>query len=134
MLRHLSIIIISILAVSCTQTIDKPVPFLEHDEMVDIMTDLSLAEGSRIYALPSERRDGDKLTINDYYTLVFEKYNITQQQMDSISSWYVNYSSEYKLIFKEVLDRLNKMDAYEKAMLKKENREKEEKSKKSANK
>ena len=106
--------------ISCDSKKEKPDPFLEHDQMVNIMTDLSLAEGTRIYARAShlERKEGE-YSINDYYAMVFEKYNITQAQLDSINSWYINYPEENQAIFKEVLDRLNKLQAKEKAITKK---------------
>ncbi len=105
--------------ISCDSKIEKPDPFFEHDQMVDIMTDLSLAEGTRIYARAShlERKEGE-YSINDYYAMVFEKYNITQAELDSINSWYINYPEENQAIFKEVLDRLNKLQAEEKAITK----------------
>jgi hypothetical protein len=106
--------------VSCDSKKEKPDPFLDHDQMVDILTDLSLAEGTRIYAVTSDlkRKDGE-YSINDYYAMVFEKYNITQAQLDSINAWYINYPAENQAIFKEVLDRLNKLQAEEIAITKK---------------
>jgi|LGVD01.1.fsa_nt_gb hypothetical protein len=125
-MKKLLILITSItFLISCESEIEKPDPFLQHDEMVDIMTDISLAEGSRMYARPDlkDKKDGE-LTITDYYALVFTKYDITQAQLDSINSWYVNYPDEYQAIFKEVLDRLNKMQAEEKAISKEEAKKK----------
>lgn len=114
------IILLSIISlVSCDSKKEKPDPFLNHDQMVDIMTDLSLAEGTRIYARAShlERKEGE-YSINDYYAMVFEKYNITQAQLDSINAWYINYPEENRAIFKDVLDRLNKLQAEEIAITK----------------
>ena len=107
--------------VSCDSKFEKPDPFLEHDQMVDIMTDMSLAEGTRVYtrAKNLERKEGE-YSINDYYAMVFEKYNITQAQLDSINSWYINYPEENQAIFKEVLDRLNKLQAKEQTISKQE--------------
>jgi len=101
---------------ACSDDIEKPEPFLEHEEMVDLMTDMSLAEGSRMYARPSHKtKKEDQLTIEDYYALVFEKHNIDQVQLDSINSWYVKHPKQYQEIFKEVLENLNKMQAEEKS-------------------
>ena len=125
------IILISIASmVSCDSKFEKPVPFLEHDQMVDIMTDMSLAEGTRIYARAShlERKEGE-YSINDYYAMIFEKYNITQAELDSINSWYINYPEENQAIFKEVLDRLNKLQSEEKAISKEEEKKRMEKMK-----
>ena len=119
-MNKIIIILLSIISlVSCDPKFEKPDPFLEHDQMVDIMTDLSLAEGTRIYArgIHLDRKEGE-LSINDYYAIVFEKYNITQAELDSINSWYINYPEENQAIFKEVLDRLNKLQSKEKAITK----------------
>ena len=116
------IILLSIVSlVSCDSKLEKPDPFLDHDQMVDIMTDMSLAEGTRIYARAShlERKEGE-YSINDYYAMIFEKYNVTQAELDSINSWYINYPEENQAIFKEVLDRLNKLQAKEKSISKEE--------------
>ena len=127
-------IIISLLTVvsliSCDSKIEKPDPFLEHDQMVNIITDLSLAEGTRIYARAShlERKEGE-YSINDYYAMVFEKYSITQAELDSINSWYINYPEENQAIFKEVLDRLNKLQAEERAITKTEEKKRIDKMK-----
>jgi len=105
--------------VSCDSKPDKPEPFLEHEQMVDIMTDMSLVEGTRIFAKSNkaERKEGE-YSINDLYASVFDKYDINQAQLDSITAWYINFPEEYQSIFKEVLDRLNKMQAKEKAIAK----------------
>ena len=119
-MKKIIIILLSAVSlVSCDSEFEKPDPFLEHDQMVDIMTDLSLAEGTRIYArgIHLDRKEGE-LSINDYYAMVFEKYNITQAELDSINSWYINYPEENQAIFKEVLDRLNKLQSKEKAITK----------------
>jgi len=117
--KFIIILLAVVSLVSCDSKKEKPDPFLEHDQMVNIMTDLSLAEGTRIYARSShlERKEGE-YSINDYYAMVFEKYNITQAQLDSINAWYINYPDENQAIFKEVLDRLNKLQSEERAITK----------------
>ena len=120
-MNKIIIVLFSIISlISCDSKLEKPDPFLDHDQMVNIMTDLSLAEGTRVYARANhlEKKEGE-YSINDYYAMVFEKYNITQAQLDSINSWYINYPKDNQAIFKEVLDRLNKLQAKEQAITKK---------------
>jgi len=130
-MKRIVIILLAIVSlVSCDFKKEKPEPFLEHDQMVDIMTDLSLVEGTRIYARPihKTRKDGE-YSVNDYYAMVFEKYNITQAQLDSINAWYINYPEENQAIYKDVLDRLNKLQAEQKRLVKAEEKKKAEKNK-----
>ena len=119
--KYIAILLTIVSLISCDSKKEKPVPFFDHDQMVDIMTDLSLAEGTRIYARANhlKRKEGE-YTIDDYYAMVFEKYNITQAELDSINAWYINYPEENQAIFKDVLDRLNKIQAKEKAITKEE--------------
>ncbi|MEN8137127.1 MAG: DUF4296 domain-containing protein [Bacteroidota bacterium] len=116
-MKKIALIILSgLIFISCSSDKEKPDPFLEHDEMVNLMTDLSLAEGARMYARPSHKnRKGEELKIEDYYAMVLTKHGITQVQLDSINAWYIDYPEDYQAIFKEVLDSLNKMQAEEKA-------------------
>ncbi len=119
-MKKIILVLLSIISlVSCDTKKEKPDPFFEHDKMVDIMTDMSLAEGTRIYARAArlERKEGE-YSINDYYAMVLEKYNITQAQLDSINAWYIYYPEENQAIFKEVLDRLNKLQAEQAAVTK----------------
>jgi len=117
--KYIAILLTIVSLISCDSKKEKPTPFLDHDQMVDIMTDLSLAEGTRIYARTKESGPAEgEFTIEDYYAMVFEKYNITQAQLDSINAWYINYPDENQAIFKEVLDRLNKLQANQKALVK----------------
>jgi len=119
-MKKIILVLLSIVSlVSCDTKKEKPNPFFEHDKMVDFMTDMSLAEGTRIYtrAARLERKEGE-YSINDYYAMVLEKYNITQAQLDSINAWYIYYPEENQAIFKDVLDRLNKLQAEQTAVTK----------------
>ena len=105
-----SIILIALIALlsSCNSKLPKPEPFLEHEEMVEFFTDLSLAEGARQFARPMQRhQDIEKLTIKDFYSIVFTKYNLTQEEFEAINNWYVNHPEEYNEILKESIDKLN---------------------------
>lgn len=130
-MKRLIIILLSIVSfVSCDSEFEKPDPFLDHDQMVDIMTDLSLAEGTRIYARANhlERIEGE-YSINDYYAMILEKYNITRAELDSINSWYLNFPQENQQIYKDVLDSLNKLQANEASILKEEEKKRIEEKK-----
>ncbi|MCK5781342.1 MAG: DUF4296 domain-containing protein [Flavobacteriales bacterium] len=118
MKKFFSYILILFILGSCSSELEKPQPFFEHDEMVALMTDLSLAEGTRMYARPDHKAniDNDDPSISEYYALVLTKYDITQAELDSINAWYIHYPEEYQSIFKAVLDSLNKMQAEEKAL------------------
>ena len=124
------IVFFILLISSCSNDVPKPEPFFEHEEMVDIISDLSMAEGARQYARPTQRKvDIEKYTINDYYSLVFEKHKVTEAQFDSISAWYTLHPMEYDRVYKDVMDRLNKLMAEEKNYQKEKKKENDEKMK-----
>lgn len=83
--------------------------------MIDLLFDMSIAEGARARARSEYNKDDTEvLTIGMYYDKVFEKYNLTSQEFDSINAYYTKQPELYQEIFKEVLDSLNKVDAQEK--------------------
>lgn len=116
MKHNLLYILFGIITLSCSPEKKKPTPFLDHQQMVDLAVEISLAEGTKMSVDKQ-----NTLPVKDYYSLIFDKYNITSVELDSINSWYMYNLDEYNDIFKEALDILNILHAEEKNKIKKNN-------------
>jgi hypothetical protein len=112
---------------SCEEEIKKPHKFIEQEQMVDVLVDLSLAEGTRALARRNNnKKDLHKLTVDQYYNLVFDKYGITREQYDSINDYYTHFPEKYEEIYKKVINKLNMIEAKEKENVKRANKKMEE--------
>mgnify|MGYP006291638771 CR=1 FL=1 len=79
---------------------------LEEDKMVDVMVDVHMAEA----VLRNKRISGDELDklTSDYYSKIFSKHEITQQQFDSSIVYYEDHIKDFNEIYEKVIVRLNK--------------------------
>lgn len=106
------IIIIS----SCTSNTiyEKPENLLSKKEMVNILTDMYIAEGARsVYNKNSER-------MVNYMPLVYEKYKIDSLRFSESNFYYTTKIDDYEEILKSVDDRLKEMKNKYEAISKKE--------------
>lgn len=111
MLRKISLVFFLFSFFSCyhenKEVIQEPQKLLSKEQMVDILTDLQLAEGILIYSkierLPSQNSG---IAI---YSLVIEKYNLTREELQENIDFYNNDPKLMEKIYDEVLVRLNKM-------------------------
>ena len=87
---------------SCTSNtiIEKPKNLIPKEQMVDLLTDLLLANGSG-----SIKNTQLKRNVN-YYPLVFEKYNIDTTQFKESNYYYASKVDEYDEIIRKVEARL----------------------------
>jgi hypothetical protein len=105
---------------SCEEEIRKPQKFIDEEEMVDVLVDLSLAEGTRSMARRgNNKKNLHQLTVDQYYNLVFDKHGLTREQYDSINDYYTHFPKIYEEIYKQVINRLNMIDAHEREYKKK---------------
>jgi len=88
-----------------------PVPekILDRGQMIEILTDLQLAEGILTY------RRIEKLPTTDYgealYTKVIEEHQLTREQLQENIDYYNNDPKLMEKMYDEVLARLNKMQS-----------------------
>jgi hypothetical protein len=100
--KFLSILLAGIFFVSCTSNtiIEKPKNLIPKEQMIDLLTDLLLANGSG-----SIKNTQLKRNVN-YYPLVFEKYNIDTVQFRESNYYYATKVDEYDEIIRKVEARL----------------------------
>ena len=109
--RYLCIALIGFLLMACTSNtiIKKPENLIPKDQMVDLITDLLLAQGGKNI----RNLDLDRNT--NYFPLVFEKYQIDSTQFQESNYYYTSKIDDYDEILIAVEGRLNSLkDEYNK--------------------
>ena len=99
------IFFLSILVFSCTSNtiIKKPDDLIPKDQMVDLLTDLLLANGGKNIKNINLERD-----VN-YFPVVFEKYKIDTTQFKKSNFYYTSRIDDYDEILKKVENRLKEL-------------------------
>ena len=100
--KFLSILLAGVFLVNCTSNtiIEKPKNLIPKEQMVDLLTDLLLANGSGSIKNTQLKRN------DNYYPLVFEKYNIDTTQFKESNYYYASKVDEYDEIIRKVEARL----------------------------
>ena len=102
MSKYFYITIVSFFLYNCTSNtiIRKPDHLIPKDQMVDLLTDMYLANGgTNIKNLQLKRN------VN-YFHLVYEKYHIDSTQFKESNFYYISKIDDYDDILKRVDDRL----------------------------
>ncbi len=99
------IFFISTVVFSCTSNtiIKKPDDLIPKDQMVDLLTDLLLANGGKNIKNINLERD-----VN-YFPVVFEKYKIDTTQFKKSNFYYTSRIDDYDEILKKVENRLKEL-------------------------
>lgn len=95
---------------SCDEpVVDKPKNLVSRDQMINILTDIHLAEA--IYQ--TRRFSSDRimqLTDNDFYYSVLKKHNVPDSTFELSLIYYTSMPKEYEKIYSRVLNKLNEME------------------------
>nr|NQU89160.1 DUF4296 domain-containing protein [Bacteroidota bacterium] len=84
-----------------------PVPIIQPDSMVQILTDILLIESS-LREMKREGRD-NQFTSKMVYTEVFEKYNLTKERYENSVAYYEKNLDTYQRIYEAVITRLSQV-------------------------
>ena len=101
----LYLVIAALLLTACTSNtiLKKPDDLIPKDQMVDLITDLVLAEGGKnIRSIEMERN-------TNFFPLVFEKYNVDSAQFQASNYYYTSRIDDYDEILAAVNLRLKTM-------------------------
>lgn len=107
------LVIISIIFIffGCGHTTEieysKPKPFINHDKMIEIITDFRITEGA-IRQMVSYGEDSRVVT-EYYYKKVLKKYDITPETYKANLEYYANKPDEMHEIYSEVVNKLTEM-------------------------
>ncbi|MBP8792252.1 MAG: DUF4296 domain-containing protein [Lutibacter sp.] len=111
MKKHFIIALLSFLVISCTSNtiLKKPDDLIPRDKMVNLLTDLLLANSA-----DNIRNTQDKRNVQ-YFPLVFEKYQVDSAQFRASNYYYTSRIDDYDKIMKEVETRFQTLiDTYQK--------------------
>lgn len=87
-------VLLLILLVGC----GRPWGVLSHDDMVDVLLDIHIAEASiKILDLGAKR-----IEKQEYYNKIFEKHNTTKEKFDKSLDWYSRHPKELIAIYDDV--------------------------------
>jgi len=115
--KYIFLIAFSTLFTFCTSNtiLEKPEDLLTKDEMVNILTDILIANGATRYNNIDMERD-----VN-YFPLVYDKHKIDSTQFKNSSRYYASKIDDYDEILIQVQKNLNDLkEIYEKELLEKD--------------
>ena len=120
--RFLVYILVSFLVISCND-IDKPKKpdnLMSKNEMIDIITDISLVKAAR--GVDKKMVEEKGIDLENY---IYKKYNTDSIQFAENSNYYAYNVKEYEEIYSKVKERLEKKKAEYKALEEKQKKEKD---------
>jgi len=111
-MRKVLIVLVTILVFACSGN-RTPNGIMSEKEITPILVEIHLAEG--IYA----QRYLEKITRENYqedlYLSVLKKFKCDRKVFEASLLYYGKYPEKYKLVYDEVLNRLNEMDVKSRA-------------------
>jgi hypothetical protein len=111
-MRNCLIILMFVLVIACSKN-SVPRGVLTEKEITPVLVELHLAE-----AINTQRPSADANRDNyseDLYLTILKKYKIDQKKFEASLLYYGKHPELYKLVYDEVLNRLNEMEVKNKA-------------------
>ncbi len=104
-----SVVLFLVLCSGCNFFQNRPKGFPDKEEFAQILSDIHFTEAV-VGQVRNKKRDGNDKT-NRYYSDVLVKYNLTQEQFDTIVSWYASQPELYKEVYENVVRILGEKEA-----------------------
>jgi hypothetical protein len=102
-------LIFFILLASCSKkAVPIPPDIIQKKLMIEIMTDVQLAEAAKDVSMPDDKQ---KVTVEQSYAFIFNKYHITRDQFQKSFNYYKSNPQLMEEVLTEVLNRLSEMQA-----------------------
>lgn len=101
-----SIFLLAMAAMIVSGCSDRPKDILPEDKMLDVMTDLQIAEAyiqSGDAPVEMQGANRDKIGL-----AVLKRHGVTEEEMDSTLAWYGRNMDEYAKLYKKIDERLAK--------------------------
>lgn len=94
-----------ILILGCTSNtiMKKPDDLIPKKEMIDIMTDIYIANA----AMSVQDKNGERN--RNYMSLVYEKYQVDSAQLSRSNLYYLSKVDDYEKMHKKVMERISEM-------------------------
>ena len=110
-MRQLSIILFSMLLLSCGQEkkAQKPYYLIDQDQMVNIMVDMHIVEtASNLKVFPP---DSARQMYQDYFESIFLSHDVTMAEFDSSLYYYSTQTDQMNVIYDKVLENLSELES-----------------------
>lgn len=98
--------------ISCRS--DKPKPFLNIEQMSDLMSDIRLAEAHLYQTREQNRDDSDrrmKERAMDVYVPIFKKHGIDYKQFQALERYYMSHPEKMEKVLRKSAEKLKAMAA-----------------------
>jgi hypothetical protein len=89
--------------------VKKPKKLVPRDRMVDMLTDMHIAES----VFQNRRYSSEQVfqfTEADFYYSILKKYNVADTTFEKSLIYYSSYPKEFEKIYSRVLNKLNEME------------------------
>ncbi len=97
---------------SCSGSDPISEDIIPHDQMTVLLAEIHLLE-AKIQNLNIRSYDSAKVVYNHYEKLLFEDFNITQDQYKRSFTYYVDRTDEFKKVYDAVVDTLMQREKLE---------------------
>ncbi len=104
----LAVLLLLLMAACGKSRLRVPEEFLQPDEMVDLLVDIHLVDGT-LYRAPLIREEKEDSAFNQY-AAILSKYKLTRTHFDSTIHFYTQYPDDFAKIYSEVLKKLSVME------------------------
>jgi hypothetical protein len=104
------ILVMALVFSACEEpVVEKPKKLVPRDRMVDMLTDMHIAES----VFQNRRYSSDQVfqfTEADFYYSILKKYNVVDSTFEKSLIYYSSYPKEFEKIYSRVLNKLNEME------------------------
>ena len=102
-MKYFFLTVLIILA-ACTSS-DRPEDLIEREQMAKIIMKIHILE-AKINHTPIDPYDSIQSVYNHFEKLLFQDFNITQEQYERSFNYYVDHPTEFEKIYVAVVDSL----------------------------
>jgi hypothetical protein len=96
------LIAICLLFISCSQT------EISREKFIDLLVDIHLADG--YLSNQGYRIDAERGKINEGYTYILNKHQVTQKQFINTLEYYSRHTEQYDEIYNQVIEKLTRLE------------------------
>lgn len=109
-MRNIGLFLLVVVATACAPEIEpRPADVMDGPLFASVMVDVQLLEAAKTQN--PHRREWSSESLQSGYTLIFEKYGVTDSLFQRSFRFYQSRPDLMKPIYEEVLDSLNAMEA-----------------------
>lgn len=110
MKRLILFLVFTVTFVACEQ--NEEAPHLPREKMVDILSDIHMAETYSTMVNDSMQRTTNKNldSLAVYYAAILEHYKVSVEEFDTSMFWYRQHPEELDSVYTRVMTRVNELE------------------------